>query len=512
MKKQETGTVYLTGAGPGDPGLITVRAKELLATADAVVYDYLVHPALLADCRTDCEKIYVGKKPRFHSKPQEEIEKILVEKAKAGMTVVRLKGGDPFVYGRGGEEAVRLARAGIPFEIVPGITAAVAAGSYAGIPLTQRNTSSSVIFLTGHEDPEKKALAVKWREFARLDATLCIYMGMGRLQEIVSELLAGGMAPETPAAVVEWASLPRQRSLGSTVGSLVDEVEKRGLKAPAIVIIGEVAERREALRWFEKRPLFGQRVVVTRNRDQAGELREKLEALGAEVLEIPLVQISADPHPETADEVFAEFWGYEWIVFSSANGVRYFFEEFYRRFPDIRALGGIRFAAIGAATAREIESHRLSVELIAEKSTAEGLAEALVGTGSLDNAKVLVVTGNRNRKVLVNKLHDAMAIVDELPVYKTELAELGENPVVADFREKGADLMIFTSSSAVTSFIAQAQALKLHPNAAPPKAVSLGPITSEKLKSRGITVSVEAKEPNLDSLLQAVVDYVQREP
>ncbi|MEX2381650.1 MAG: uroporphyrinogen-III C-methyltransferase [Opitutales bacterium] len=509
---KKSGKVFLTGAGPGDPGLITVRARELLEKADAVVYDYLVHPGLLDCCRSDCEKIYVGKKAGFHSVPQAEIEHILVKKAKAGMEVVRLKGGDPFIYGRGGEEALTLARDGIAFEIVPGITAAVAASCYAGIPLTHRNTSSSVIFLTGHEDPEKKKLAVNWRDFAQLDATLCIYMGMGRLKEIVSELLAGGMKPGTPAAVVQWASLPRQRSLISSVGNLIDEVAERDLTAPAIVMIGEVAEGMEALRWFENRPLFGRRVVVTRNREQAGALREKLEALGAEVLEIPLVEVSEDRHPETADDVFSEFWSFEWIVFSSANGVRYFFDEFFRRFSDIRSIGGIRFAVIGAATAREIESHRIAVELVAEESTAEGLAKALVATESLDNAKVLVVTGNRNRKVLVESLQNAMAIVDELPVYKTELASLGDNPVVKDFRENGADLIVFTSSSAVASFVAQAKSLKLAPNTVPPKAASLGPITSEKLKGQGISVAVEATEQNLDSLVEGIVGFFQPKP
>jgi uroporphyrinogen III methyltransferase/synthase len=501
------GKVFLVGAGSGDPGLMTVRARELLEQADAVVFDYLVHPGLLDCCRADCERIYVGKKSGFHSVPQREIEAILVAKAKAGLQVVRLKGGDPFIYGRGGEEALTLSRDGIEFEVIPGITAGVAASAYAGIPLTHRNTSSSVVFLTGHEDPEKKKLAVRWREFARLDATLCIYMGMGRLKEIVAELLAGGMRPETPAAVVQWASLPRQRSLFSTVARLVEDVAAKGFSSPAIVMIGGVAEPKDSLRWFESRPLFGRRVVVTRNREQAGKLREKLEVLGAEVLEIPLVTVSGDVRTSTADDVFAEFWGYEWLVFSSANGVRYFFEEFHRRFPDIRALGAIRLAAIGAATAREIESHRIAVELVAGESTAEGLARDLVATDSLDSAKVLLVTGNQNRKVLVGKLEAARAIVDEFPVYKTELAPLTDNPVVADFRRHGAELIVFTSSSAVSSFVKHLAALKLEPNAVPPKAASLGPITSRKLASHGIPVVVEPAEQNLDALVESIVAY-----
>lgn len=506
-RAEPLGKVYLVGAGPGDPGLITVRASELLAKADVVVYDYLVHPGLLDSCRDDCERIYVGKRAGFHTLPQEEIEKVLVTQAKAGKQVVRLKGGDPFVYGRGGEEASRLAKAGIPFEVVPGITAAVAASAYSGIPLTRRNTSSTVVFLTGHEDPGKQKLAVNWREFASLDATLCVYMGMGRLREIVAELLAGGMDPDRPAAVVEWASLPRQRSLRATVGTLPEAVDERGLKNPAIIIIGDVSGEMEALGWFEARPLFGRRIAVTRNRERAGDLRAKLEPLGAEVLEIPLVRVSADPHPEIAEEVFAELWGYEWIVFTSANGVRYFFEEFFRRFSDIRAIGSVRFAAIGKATAREIETHRLTVDLIAETSTAEGLAEALEKTGSLDSAKVLVVKGNRNRSVLVQRLHDAMAIVDELPVYKTNLAELGDHPDASSFREHGADLIVFTSSSAVTSFVAQLKSLKLAPNAVMPRAASLGPLTSGKLREHDIPLALEAKEQTLESLVEAIVEY-----
>jgi uroporphyrinogen III methyltransferase / synthase len=505
--KASKGKVYLVGAGPGDPGLITVRGRELLAQADAVVYDYLVHPGLLDDCPEGCERIYVGKMSGFHSVPQKEIEAILVKQAQAGRRVVRLKGGDPFVYGRGGEEALTLARNGIDFEVVPGVTAAVAAGGYAGVPLTHRNTSSAVVFLTGHEDPEKGNLLVEWRDFARLDATLCIYMGMGRLREIVGELRAGGMPADRPAAVVQWATLPRQKSLITTVADLPEKVEERGLGAPAIVIIGEVANRMESIRWFETKPLFGRRIVVTRNREQAGELRERLEVLGAEVLEVPLVQIMEDLHPEILEDVFTEFWSYEWMVFTSANGVRYFFEEFFRRFKDVRSLGAIRFAAIGSATAREIEALRLQVELVPETSTAEGMAEALIATGSMDNAKVLVVTGNRNRKVLVQKLQRAMAIVDELPVYRTELADLRENAVAEDFRCHGADMILFTSSSAVTSFVEQAQSLKLEAQAKQPKACSLGPITSEKLRSYGITVEVEAPKQNLDSMVEAICTY-----
>ncbi len=511
--KTGTGKVYLVGAGPGDPGLITRRAADLLARADAVVYDYLVHPDLLAGCRSDCERIYVGKKAGFHSVEQEKIEEILMTKVRDGLEVVRLKGGDPFVYGRGGEEARRLRQNGIPFEIVPGVTAAVAAGGYTGIPLTQRNTSSAVVFLTGHEDPVKKRSVVDWRSYGALDATLCIYMGMGRLKEIVAELIAGGRSPDTPAAVVQWASLSKQRSCRAPLSELPEKVAAAGLGAPAVVIVGDVVAAGEGLDWFESRPLFGRRVVVTRNRAQAGELRGQLESLGAEVLEIPMVRVSADHDEKIWKEILEELGAYDWLVFSSANGVKHFFEYFLQRHPDVRDLGSMRIAAVGKATARAIENYLLKPELIPETATGEALAEALIGTGSLDSAKVLTVTGNRGGEKLIGRLEkEGFAIVDRLPVYKTELQPLEDLPEAQDFRERGADYIIFTSSSAVQSFAEQAGALKLQPAATQPLACSIGPVTSEKLKSYGITVHVEPKEQNLPALVEAIRAHTERNP
>ncbi len=510
--KKGAGKVSLVGAGPGDPGLITRRACALLARADVVVYDYLVHPDLIAGCRKDCELIYVGKKAGFHSIEQERIEEILIEKVRAGLEVVRLKGGDPFVYGRGGEEARRLRDHGIPFEIVPGVTAAVAAAGYAGIPLTQRNTSSSVVFLTGHEDPEKKRSTVDWRAYGALDATLCIYMGMGRLPQITAELIAGGRSPDTPAAVVRWASLNRQRTCRAPLGELADKVAAEGLGAPAVVIVGDVVTAGEGLDWFESRPLFGRRVVVTRNRAQAGELRGQLEDLGAEVLEIPLVRVSADHDERIWKEILEELGAYDWLVFSSANGVKHFFEYFLRRHPDVRDLGSMRIAAVGKATARALEGYLLKAELVPETATGEALADALIGTGSLDSAKVLVVTGNRGGEKLIGRLEkEGFAIVDRLSVYKTELQPLEDLPEARDFREHGADYIIFTSSSAVQSFAEQAAALKLQPAAPSPLACSIGPVTSEKLKSYGITVHVEPGEQNLPALVEAIRAHARRD-
>ena len=501
-----TGIVYLVGAGPGDLGLVTFRAKELISTADVLVYDYLVHPELVKWCQPGCEIVYVGKKSGFHSVPQEEIETILVKHAKAGKKVVRLKGGDPYVFGRGGEEARTLAKDGIPFEVVPGVTAALAAGAYTGIPLTYRNTSTALVLLTGHEDTTKKQTQVDWRSYGALKhTTLAIYMGMGHLPFILSELVAGGLDPKTPAAVVQWATLGRQRSVAGTAATLAGLVDKSGLGAPAIIFVGEVVRGHEAIDWFEHLPLFGRRVAITRTRDQNSELREKLETLGAEVLELPLIQISKHVEKDALVEILAELGGYDWIVFTSANGVRYFFEDFLKGFRDIRALGLLRFACVGKATAREIESYHVKVECMPDTATGDSLADALIATGSLDSAKVIVVTGNLNRDTLVKKLEAARAIVDRLQLYKTEKTDLTADPIADDFREKGADAILFASSSAVQSFTDQAKSLKLAKDAKRPLAGSIGPQTTETMKKVGIDIAFEAKKPSLDSLIEALI-------
>ncbi len=500
------GTVFLVGAGPGDPGLVTFRARELIRSADVLVYDYLVHPDLVQWCRAGCEIIYVGKKAGFHAMPQEEIESLLVDRARAGKKVVRLKGGDPFVFGRGGEEARTLARDGIPFEVVPGVTAALAAGAYAGIPLTQRNTSSSLVLVTGHEDPSKHELQVDWRQLGTLkNTTLAIYMGMGHLPEIMSELQAGGLSPETPAAVVQWASLGRQRSVTGTVSDLAQRVAQAGLKAPAIIFVGEVVRHQETVDWFEQLPLFGRRVAITRHREGNSELREKLEQLGAEVIELPLIRVVPEVDKQSLFDVLSELGGYDWIVFTSPQGARVFFEEFRRIYDDLRSLGLLRIACVGEATARAIRAQHLKVECMPDVATAEALADALIATDSLDNARVIVVTGNLNRDTLVQKLEEARAIVDRLPLYRTEKPDLTDDATVADFRERGADAVLFASSSAVEAFAAQAAQLKLAPSAHRPLAGSIGPQTSASMKSLGVPVDFEASKPGIDELIAALV-------
>ncbi|HEU5078644.1 MAG TPA: uroporphyrinogen-III C-methyltransferase [Opitutaceae bacterium] len=501
------GIVYLVGAGPGDLGLVTFRARELIEQADVLIFDYLVHPDLLQSCRPDCEQIYVGKKAGFHALPQADIEALLVRKAKEGKRVVRLKGGDPFVFGRGGEEARTLARDGIRFAVVPGITAALAAGAYAGIPLTHRNTSSALIFLTGHEDPKKHELQVDWRSYGSLkNTTFAIYMGMGHLRFILTELIAGGLSPDTPAAVVQWASLGRQRSVAGNVTTLPDLVEKEKLGSPAIIFIGEVVRSHEQIDWFEHLPLFGRRIAITRTREQGSALREKLEALGAEVIELPLIKVSKKVDLQVLADAFLELGSYDWVIFTSPNGAKIFFEEVRRIFDDIRSLGLLRFACVGEATAKVIREHHIKVECMPPIATAEALAEKLIETGSLDSGKVLVVTGNQNRDTLVTKLEDARAIVDTLPVYETSKTDLSADPTADDFRQRGADAILYASSSAVESFAAQAKSLQLGPEAKRPLAGSIGPQTSATMKEFSIPIGFEAKSPGLDALIEALVE------
>ena len=502
----EQGCVHLVGAGPGDPGLISVRGRELLERADVVVYDRLVHRGLLAHCRPECVQVCVGKRAGGPSVSQDEIEAELVKHARAGRCVVRLKGGDPFVFGRGGEEAVHLAGAGIDFEIVPGITSALGAGAFAGIPLTNRDVASTLVFATGHESPQKDAIAVDWRALGGLrHATLCLYMGMAHLDEITREIQAGGRSADTPAACIQWATLGRQCTIVATLGTLAARVKEAGMAAPAIVVVGEVVSLRETVGWFEKRPLLGRRIVVTRNREQAGELTGRLEALGASVLELPLVRVSRVEDRDLWAEVFPELGSYDWLVFTSANGVRHFFDSFFKVFPDLRALGVMRIACVGEATAAAVRALHLEVELTPAKAVAEELAELMVKTDSLDSAKVLVVTGNQNRDVLVKRLEDARAIVDCFMAYKTEQTDLANEPVAEDFREHGADAVLFTSSSGVKSYVAQGRALQLADTARRPLMGSIGPITSDALRASHLAVDFEAATSSLDALVAAVV-------
>jgi uroporphyrinogen III methyltransferase/synthase len=510
MDKQEVeeGIVYLVGAGPGDPELLTLRAQALIKGCDVLVYDHLANRRLHDWASTDCLLIDVGKSPGRHTVEQTEIGKILVEKATEGLKVVRLKGGDPFVFGRCAEEMLALDEAQISYEIVPGVTAALACAAYAGIPLSHREYGSSICFLTGHEDVAKESLRVDFAKFSEVGGTLCIYMGMSKLEEIVEKLLSGGLDQDRPAAIVSQGTLPSQRKIVAPLGKLVEQARGGNLGAPAIIFVGNSIGLARPSTWFDKAPLFGRRIVLTRNRCQQSKIRASLERLGAEVMDLPLIEIQPSEDRKLIAEVFAGIATYEWVVFTSANGARYFMEFFFRAYKDIRSFGPMRIACVGESTAEVFKKYKLDVELIAKDSTAEGLAKELVATDSLDSANVLVVTGNRNRDILVGLLETVgRAIVDTLPVYQTDFADILEAPDIEKFKTVGADAMIFTSSSTALSYVEQAEDIVFEKDAKKPVFCSFGPQTSKTLQENNMEVTLEATHPSIDGLTEALIDY-----
>ena len=503
-----TGTVYLVGAGPGDPGLVSLKARELISNCDVLVFDYLVNPVIHSWASETCEQIDVGKSPGLKkSAEQAQIEAILVDRAKQGKRVVRLKGGDPFIFGRGGEEIEALNDAGVPFEIVPGVTASLGAGAYSGIPLTHRGISSSVTMVTGHEAPNKEGLRVDFAAISRQGGTLAVYMGVSTLPRIVEQLLEGACCPTTPVAVIEWATYHRQRSVYGNLGDIVEKVAESGIHSPAMILIGDVVNCHDTYNWFKQGALSGLRIVITRARDQTSELRMKLEALGAEVLEIPMIQTEPALITQDLTEVFAEIATYEWIVFTSPNGVRYFFDLFFKAFKDVRSFGGMRVACIGEATAKELEPYHIACDLIPPKAVAESLADSLIESGSLDSANVLVITGNRNRDTLVNKLEqEGRAIVDKLQVYTTNLASVADSYAAKRYREQGADYVIFSSSSTAQAWSQLSDQLKVEEGVSAPKFVSIGNVTSKALANNSLPVDLQASASNLDALVDVIIE------
>lgn len=503
---ETSGKVYLVGAGPGDLGLLTIRAKELLTVADVLVFDHLTNPELRKWTKEECEHIDVGKSPGRHTVEQSEIGKILVSKAQDGFSVLRLKGGDPFVFGRCAEEMSVLDEAGVPYEIVPGVTASLACAAYSGIPLSHREFGSSISFLTGHEDINKESLRVNFSKFAKVGGTLCVYMGMSKIEEIVGRLQEGGLSNKTPAAIVTCGTLPSQRHVICSLGTLVQKASTGDFIAPSIIFIGNAVGLSGRKSWFEDRPLFGKRFVVTRSSNQNGKLKNKLEELGAEVLELPLIQILPTEDRKQVAEVFAGIATYEWAVFTSANGAKEFMRLFFKAFNDLRSFGPLRIACVGEATAQVFKDYHLEVELIPEVSTAENLARSLLATESLDSANVLVVTGNRNREILVSMLETVgHAIVDEFKVYETDFADVVESKDYNKYKHFGADGIIFTSSSTALSFVEQEEDLKMEKNAKKPLLCSFGPETTKTLLENKLMVDLESRNPSVDGMVDAIL-------
>jgi uroporphyrinogen III methyltransferase/synthase len=496
-----TGIVYLVGAGPGDPGLMTARSLELIASADAVFYDRLIPPGALDGARSGAELVYVGKQPGVTSVPQEEIGERLIEAARAGRSVVRLKGGDPFVFGRGGEEGEALREAEVEFEVVPGVTAGVAATAYAGIPVTHRDDASAVAFVTGHEDPEKEESALDWEALARFPGTLVFYMGVKRLAQNASSLIAAGRNSDEPAAVIERGTWPGQRTVAATLGTIAEAVEREAVKAPALIVVGEVAHRREQLAWLERRPLHGRRVVVTRARAQASGLAATLRGLGAEVVELPAIRIEPRIDSEEVRSLAGGVGAYDLVCLTSPNGVRLLFEAMESAGLDARALAGVTVAAIGPGTARALSERGVLADVVPERFVAEGLIEALESE-EVAGARVLVARAVAARDVLPETLRERGAEVDVVALYETVREEPGEEEIEA---ARSADYITFTSSSTVTNLT---DALgDRFPSGA--RIVSIGPITSETIRTRGFEVDVEAERHDVDGLLAALLDDVR---
>jgi len=498
MSQEDKGFCSLVGVGPGDIGLLTLRAKEVVEQAQVVVYDYLCNPEILKWALPEAELIYVGKKAGQHTLQQEEISQLLVKKTREGKRVARLKGGDPFVFGRGAEEAEALAAANLAFEIVPGVTSAVAVPAYAGIPLTHRSATSAFTVFTGHQDPTKGSSAINFKALVELKGTWVMLMGMERLEAIVAELLQNGADIHLPVALVRWGTTGRQETVTGELGSIVAAAD--GFQPPAVAVFGSVVDLRAALSWFEELPLFGKRIVVTRTRKQAGSLSAKLRALGADVYELPTIRVEPPNDLREFAELVRDAYQYDWLVFTSPNGVSAFFEMFYKLYDDARNIGNVKIAAIGPATTQRIKEFHLSVDLQPKEFVAEGIISGLKEFGSVENLKFLLARAEGARDVLPKRLAELGAIVDEAVAYRTVSETTDVTGAMERFRNEGADLVTFTSSSTVENFVA----LKL-PWPENAKAASIGPITSETMRKCGLNVDAEASRYDMDGLVAAIL-------
>ena len=499
------GAVYLVGAGPGDAGLLTLRGAELLGRADVVVYDALVNQELLRLAPKSAEIIYGGKRCKEHAISQEELNALLVAKAREGKCVVRLKGGDPYIFGRGGEEAEDLADAKVPFEVVPGVSSILAGPNYAGIPITHRDHCSSFTVMTGHEDPTKEESSLDLEPIAKLPGTKVILMGVQRIRQISKALIAHGMSPETPVGMVRWGTTGQQKSIAGTLATIADLVDKTGFKAPAVTVIGGVVNLRDKLNWFEKRPLFGRRIVVTRTRDQASQLSHQLLELGAEVLEIPTIKIVPPDERQKLVDALLELNAYDFLVFTSPNGVVTFFDYFFKTFQDLRDIGGVQIAAVGPATAAKLKELHLKVDLMPEEYLTSKIASAFAKHQSIENLKILLLRAEVANPELPAKLEEMGAIVDDVACYKTVPETEDQTGAAAKLLESGADWITFTSSSTVENFHARFDLPKLLGQFPNIKLASIGPETSKAITALDLKPALEAKPHTIDGLVSSLL-------
>lgn len=503
------GLVYLVGAGPGDYKLISVKALECIKAADTIVYDRLADDRLLAHARPDAEMIYVGKASSAHTMKQDDINQLLVDKAQAGKTVVRLKGGDPFVFGRGGEEALKLVENGLPFEIIPGITSAISVPAYAGIPVTHRGIATSFAVITGHEDPAKAESTIKWDKLATGVDTLVFLMGVENLSHITAKLIEHGRSAATPAAVIRWGTKPEQSVLVTTVGQAAADVAKHKIKPPAIFIVGEVVTLRDKLAWFDQKPLFGKKVLVTRAREQASILTDQLEKLGADCLEAPAIKIVPPDSFDPLDQAIKNLATYHWLIFTSANGVDYFYKRLHDAGRDSRALAGIKVAAIGIQTAKRLKEYGVVADIVPAEFRAEGIVEALEGLVE-PGMKVLIPRARVARDILPEKLQEMGAAVDVVPAYQTILGETNGASIAEQLNHGEIEIITFTSSSTVTNLLTLlgdggAQLV------ARAKVACIGPITAATCIDNGIEPDIIAEDFTITGLVKAIANLYGEE-
>lgn len=499
------GTVYLVGAGPGDPGLITVRGREILRTADVVVFDSLAPKSLLRQVRSDAELVDAGKRRGDHRMSQDEINAELIEFGKQGKSVCRLKGGDPFVFGRGGEEALALQEAGVPWEVVPGISSPIAAPAYAGIPITQRGMASSFTVVTGSEDPEKPDSLVKWKALAQVGGTIAFVMGWKSMPQIVSSLIANGMAADTPAALVQWGTTPMQNSVVGPLDMIVEIGEMADIGAPVILVVGEVSSLRKKLAWFDDRPLYGRKILITRARSQASRLAEKLEAHGANTIQVPTIDVVPVADTSELDDTVRTLASYDWVTFTSANGVEGLWERVKAAGLDARAFGGVKIAAVGPATARALDSIGLKADLVPDNFDAESLLEKFRALDELPK-RILFPRSEIGRESLVEGLRELGVTVEPVTAYRTVMSDASSEEARAAYAG-GIDITTFTSSSSVENLVKLLDGDVSDINRS--VVACIGPITAETAKANGINVGIMAEEQTIDGLVESILQSLK---
>ena len=508
MTSSINGKVYLIGAGPGDPGLLTIKARDCIALADVVIYDYLANPVFLNYANKKAEIIYVGKKGGCHTMPQEEINQLIMDKARQGQIVARLKGGDPFIFGRGGEEGMELFEAGIPFEVIPGITSAIAVPAYAGIPLTHRDFTASVTFITGHEDPAKEKSNIAWDKLGSDTGTLVFLMGVGNLPKIVENLIKHGRSPETPVAVIHRGTVPAQKTVTGTLKNISRVVEEQGIKPPSIIVVGHVVTLRDGLNWFEKNPLFGKRIVVTRAREQASSFLATLSALGAECIEFPTIEIVPPKTWDKLDSAINNITDYQWVIFTSVNGVKYFFERMHVLGKDARALNNIKIGAIGPVTAQTVRENGIQPDLVPDEYKAEAVVDKFEGQIT-DSLKILLPRAAKARELLPKELEKMGATVDVVETYSTEIPDHNRDIIRDMLENNDIDLVTFTSSSTVTNFVKMFESDKkqfldwmTRVNIG-----CIGPITAKTAEENDLKTSIMPEDYTIEALANAIVQY-----